>query len=494
MLNAASEGSIEMRRTKIVCTIGPATESPEAIRRLIDAGMNVARVNFAHNTHAWHAERIREIRRSAEARGQPVAVLQDLAGPKIRLGEIPGSGVEIRQDQQCILTPGPTVIERRSGIPEVNLPVPALLEALRPGHRLWVDDGRMQLQVESRSGEHVLCKALDAGILSTRKGINAPGVGVDLPAITERDLTDVRRGIELGVDWVAASFVRSAADLRPLRELMATMGASVPIIAKIESHQALPNLEEVIDAADGVMVARGDMGLEMPVEDVPIVQKRIIRLSNAAGKPVITATQMLDSMSRRPFPSRAEVTDVANAIFDGTDAVMLSAETAIGQFPILTVETMARIVERTEQDLDFRALLTSRLALVSDSISEAIAQGTAEIASDLNAAAIITSTASGRTSRLVSKMRPHALVVGATERHETYRRLALSWGVTPLLVPESRDTDTRLRDTVAAARAAHLVHDGDLVVITAGVPVGVPGRTNLIKVQRVGEEENANQP
>jgi pyruvate kinase len=479
---------IPMRRTKIVCTIGPATESVEAIGRLLDAGMNVARFNFAHNTHAWHAERIRAVRRLAEERGVPVAILQDVAGPKIRLGEISGTGVELRQNQKCILTPGPTVLERRSGIPEINLPVPPLLQALQPGHRLWVDDGRMQLEVESRIGEHILCRALDTGVLSTRKGLNAPGLALDIPAVTERDLADVRLALELGVDWVAASFVRNAADLRPLRDLMTAMGKSVPVMAKIESPLALPNLEDLIAAADGVMVARGDMGLEMPVEDVPVVQKRIIRASNAAGKPVITATQMLDSMTRRPFPSRAEVTDVANAIFDGTDAVMLSGETAIGQFPIVTVETMARIVERTEQSLDFRSLLSSSLATVADSISEAIAQGTAEIAADLGATAIITSTASGRTSRLVSKTRPRAPIIGATERPETYRRLALSWGVIPLLVPESRDTDTRLRDTVAAAERAGWVRAGDIVVITAGVPVGVPGHTNLIKVQRVGED------
>jgi pyruvate kinase len=477
-----------MRRTKIVCTIGPATESPEALGRLIDAGMNVARLNFAHNTHAWHVERIREIRRIAEARGLPIAILQDVAGPKIRLGEIPGPGVELEQDQKCILTPGPTVVGRRSGIPEINLPMPQLLAALRPGHRLWVDDGRMQLEVESRSGEHVLCRAIDAGVLSSRKGVNAPGVAVDIPAVTERDLADVRLGVELGVDWVAASFVRSASDLRPLRDLISEMGHSVPLVAKIESAQALPNLEEIIREADGVMVARGDMGLEMPVEDVPIVQKRIIRLSNAAGKPVITATQMLDSMTRRPFPTRAEVTDVANAIFDGSDAVMLSGETAVGQFPVVTVETMARIAERTEESLDFRHLLSSSLATAADTISEAIAQGSAEIAADLKATAIITSTASGRTSRLVSKSRPRAPIIGATERPETYRRLALSWGVIPLLVPESRDTDTRLRDTVAASERAGHLRTGDIVVITAGVPVGVPGHTNLIKVQRVGED------
>jgi pyruvate kinase len=477
-----------MRRTKIVCTIGPATEPAESIGRLIDAGMNVARLNFAHNTHTWHQERIREIRRIAAERGRPIAILQDVAGPKIRLGHIPGPGVELGQGQKCILTPGATVVERRSGIPEINLPVPQLLEALQSGHRLWVDDGRMQLEVESRSGEHVLCRALDGGTLSSRKGVNAPGVPIDIPAVTERDLADVRLGIEWGVDWVAASFVRSAADLRPLRDLMTEMGASVPVVAKIESPHALPNLEEVIDAADGVMVARGDMGLEMPMEDVPVVQKRIIRLSNTAGKPVITATQMLDSMTQRPFPTRAEVTDVANAIYDGSDAVMLSGETAIGHYPIATVETMARIIDRTEQSLDFRHLLTSGLTLVADSISEAIAQGTAEIAADLGATAIITSTASGRTSRLVSKTRPRAAIVGATERPETYRRLALSWGVIPLLVPESRDTDTRLRDTVAASQQAGLIRSGDIVVITAGVPVGVPGRTNLIKVQRVGEE------
>jgi pyruvate kinase len=470
-----------MRRTKIVCTLGPGTEQREQIEGLLNAGMNVARLNFSHGDHDWHAERLQLVRSLTEARDQPVAVLQDLPGPKIRIGEIPGGGVELKEGEQVLFTPRPTNLT--GAVPEINLPVPALMEALRPDQQLVLGDGLVTLKTVERRGEDWLSQVVDGGLLTSRKGVSGLGLICNIASVSERDLDDARFGIEQGVDWIAVSFVRTSEDLRPLRELIRAMGAPTRLIAKIEKHEAVEHLDEILSVVDGVMVARGDLGLEIPLEEVPLVQKRIIHASNAAGLPVITATQMLQSMIQNPYPTRAEVTDIANAILDGTDAVMLSEETAVGRYAPQSVRMMARIAERTEQALDYRHLLQMKLDARATSVAEAIAQGSLEIAEDLHARAIICSTTSGSTARLISKNRPRAPIIGATSSPETYRQLALSWGVVPVMVPATHETDTRLADSVRVARERELVAAGDLVVIIGGVPVGEPGHTNMIKVQ-----------
>jgi pyruvate kinase len=473
-----------MRRTKIVCTLGPASEKREQIEALVSAGMDVARLNFSHGNDDWHAERLRMIRSLAQDRDQPLAVLQDLAGPKIRIGEIPGGGVELKEGETILFTARPTDLAGASGVPEINLPVPALLAALMPGQQLVLGDGLVTLKALERRGDDWLCQVVDGGLLTSRKGVSGLGLTLDIECVGKQDLEDARFGIELGVDWIAVSFVRTAEDLQPLRDLIRSMGAPSRLIAKIEKHEAVENLDSILAAVDGVMVARGDLGLEIPLEEVPLVQKRIIHACNAAGLPVITATQMLQSMVQNPYPTRAEVADIANAILDGTDAVMLSEETAVGRFAPQTVRMMARISARTEAALDYPRLHQLKLDLPATTVAEAIAQGCLEIAEDLKARAIICSTTSGSTPRLISKNRPRAPIIGATSSSETYRQLVLSWGVVPVMVPATHDTDARLADAVRVARERQLVAAGDLVVIVGGVPVGEPGHTNMIKVQQ----------
>jgi pyruvate kinase len=378
-----------------------------------------------------------------------------------------------------------TAVGGRSAAVIIPLPVPPLLAVLKPGDRLFLDDGLIELLVEARDGEEVRCRVVDGGILTSHKGVTARGVAFDIPAVTPDDLVDLRFGIAHQVDWVALSYVRRASDLEPVRREMAASGVSIPIIAKIEKPEAVEHLDELLEAADALMVARGDLGVEMPIHEVPVLQKEIIRRCNRAGKPVITATQMLDSMIRNPRPTRAEVSDVANAILDGTDALMLSGETAQGAYPVAAVQMMDRIAQRTEQALDFKMLLVRCLDEPGRSITDAISQGACEIAADLRAAAILASTTSGQTARMISRSRPEAPIVGATSNRATYRQLTLSWGVHPLLCAPTQNTDEMLREAVARSLEAGLVRPGDTVVISAGVPVGVPGNTNLIKVQRV---------
>jgi pyruvate kinase len=474
-----------MRRTKIVATLGPASERPEQIEALLNAGMDVARLNFSHGSPEWHAERLRTIRRLAGERDQPVAVLQDLSGPKIRIGEIPDGGVALHEGQTLLLTSGPTDLSGIGRPMAINLPVPQLLAALAPGQQLVLGDGLVSLQALEKQGDGWLCRVVDGGFLTSRKGVSGLGLSLDIAGVTERDLEHARLGIEQGVDWIAVSFVRSAEDLRPVLDLIRAKRAATRVIAKIEKHEAVANLDGILAVADGVMVARGDLGLEIPLEEVPLVQKHIIQASNAAGLPVITATQMLQSMIQNPTPTRAEVTDIANAIFDGTDALMLSEETAVGSYAVQAVKMMARIAERTEAGLDFSSIHRARLEVKAASVAEAIAQGSLEIAEDLGARAILCSTTSGQTARLMSRTRPRAPIIGATSSPETYRQLALSWGVVPVMVPATRDTDRRLADAVRVARERKLVAPGDTVVIIGGIPVGAPGHTNLIKVEQV---------
>jgi len=470
------------RRTKIVCTLGPAVETREQLLALALAGMDVARLNFSHGSHEWHAERYRLLREVEAELGRPLSILQDLSGPKMRIGELPPGGVPLHPGDRCVLSG-----EAFQDAPQkrISIPIPQLLAALQPNHRVYLDDGQIELLVTERQGDDVMCEVQHGGCLFPRKGIAAPSVPFQIAALTEKDFRDLDFGLKLGVDWIAVSFVRRAADLAPVREAINKSGTGAGIIAKVEKPEAVQAMDEILEASDGLMVARGDLGVEMPLYEVPIIQKELIRRCYLRGKPVITATQMLESMTRSPRPTRAEVSDVANAIMDGTSAVMLSAETAVGEFPVQAVRTMAAIAEHTELHLDYNKLLKDALHARADSITDAISQGVMEIANDLQVAAILCSTTSGHTARMVSRMRPSMPIIAATADHNTYHRLPLIWGVRPLLVPPTTDTDERLSATVKGACAAGWIHSGETVVITLGAPVGTPGHTNLIKVQKV---------
>lgn len=471
-----------MRRTKIVATLGPACESPEQLRALAHAGMDVARQNFSHGTHAWHAERFRLLRELEPELGRPVTVLQDLSGPKLRIGELPPEGVPLAPGDLLILSTEPYAPGSPVRIP---LPIPSLVRALTPGCRVTLDDGNIDLTVVERHSEEVVCEVKHGGVLLPRKGISAPSVPFEIDALTPKDMADCEFGLKLGVDWIAVSFVRRASDVAPVREAIRRSGVDAQIIAKIEMPEAVEAFEEILAATDGIMVARGDLGVEMPLYQVPIIQKDLIRRTYRSGKPVITATQMLESMTHSPRPTRAEVSDVANAILDGTSAVMLSAETAMGENPVNAVSTMARVAEYTEQHLDYHRLLEEGIRPLADSITDGISQGVAEIANDLGVAAILCSTTSGHTPRMVSRMRPHMPIIAATANERTHRRLGLVWGVRSLLVPPTTNTDEMLAATVRGALEAGWIQSGQTVVITMGVPVGTPGHTNLIKVQTV---------
>ena len=473
-----------MRRTKIVCTIGPATRSPEALRQLLQAGMNVARLNFSHGKHEQHAEVVSYLRALAEEMQQPVAILQDLSGPKVRVGNVAGDGVT--------LTPGTEITLTMDDVPgderEINLPVPEIFEAVVPGTQLMLDDGLLELRVKSKRSGRLVCEVVVGGLLTSHKGVNVPHVSLPIAAVTDKDLEDLKFGIAQKVDYVAASFVRSASDIAVLRGVCEAARAKIPIIAKIEKHEAVDAIDSIMEAVDGIMVARGDLGVEVPIDEVPIIQKMLIHKANRAGKPVITATQMLDSMIRNPRPTRAEVSDVANAIFDGTDAVMLSGETAMGAYPFEAVRMMAKIAVHTESSMDYGKILDEKMRFdTGKSITGAIGQATCDIAQDLSCAAILTASATGRTARVVSRYRPRAPIICATNRAETYQRLALVWGVQSVMVDIADDSDSMMQACIDAADKTGQVQTDDIVVITGGVPVGRPGSTNFIKIHRIGQ-------
>jgi len=480
-----------MHRTKIVCTLGPASQSEETLREIIRAGMDVARINFSHGDHQTHARNIALVRRLAQEEGRVLAVLCDLQGPKLRVGKI-ASQVTLHEGQDFNLTTRPVPGDDR----EVNFPHPEVIGDVRPGNRVLLDDGLLELEVLETTPTNIRCQVVTGGPLKSHKGVSLLGVSLNLPSLTEKDREDAAFAIQQGVDYLALSFVRRAEDVSQLRNLLEQNQASIPIIAKIEKQEAVEAFEEIIEISDGAMVARGDLGVEAPAEEVPIYQKRIIRLANEVGKPVITATQMLSSMMENPRPTRAEASDVANAILDGTDAIMLSGETAVGKYPVKAVRMMAKIALTTERILPFDPSTTLRTvpyqewvhaAVLEPSFTptDAISQATCEIALELSAKAIISSTMSGHTARMVAKHRPATPVVAVTPSLETQRRLALVWGVYPLLVSEFAHTDQMIETAVQAALDEGMVEKGDTVVITAGVPLGGAGRTNMLKVHVV---------
>ncbi|MCS6807080.1 MAG: pyruvate kinase [Acidobacteriota bacterium] len=477
-----------MARTKIVCTIGPASRTPESLEQLIRAGMNVARLNFSHGTHAEHREVIATIRRVAAQLDRPVAILQDLAGPKIRIGDIEDGSVMLEPGALFTLTTRPVAGNQQ----QVSISYAGLPEDVQPGDTLLLSDGSLELEVVSTTEEEIQCRVIVGGLLSSRKGINLPARSIKAPSLTDKDRADLVFGIEQDVDYVALSFVRTAADVEQAKQFMRECGHMIPLIAKVEKHEALLNIDEIVQAADGLMVARGDLGVETPLEKVPRVQKRLIEKANRAGKPVITATQMLRSMVDSPRPTRAEVTDVANAILDGTDAVMLSEETAVGKYATEAVVVMRRIAEDIEAAFPFTNWMQRFDREGDPPLPEAVGYAACNLAERIRAAAIITFTQSGSTAQLVAKYRPGRVILAPTPLEKTYRRLALVWGVTPILSEEMRNTDEMIDKAFAAALKSGLVQPGQRVVITAGVPVGVSGTTNLIKAEVLKQTTVAN--
>ena len=466
-----------MPRTKIVCTIGPASRSAETLEQLIRAGMDVARLNFSHGTQAEHLEVITTVRDIAARLGRPVAILQDLAGLKIRVGEIASGAVTLDAGAPFTLTTRQILGSRQ----EVSVPYAQLTRGLQPGDTLLLSDGDLALEVIDTTEQDVHCRVITGGVLASRKGVNLPARAITGPTFTDKDHDDLAFGLRHDVDYVAVSFVRTAGDVRDARGVIQDRGSTVPLIAKIETQEALTNIDEIVEAVDGVMVARGDLGVAVPLATVPRLQKMLIAKANRAGKPVITATQMLRSMQDSPRPTRAEATDVANAVLDGTDAVMLSEETAIGRFPVEAVTTMAAIADDAESIFPFDAWM--RRFETGGAPPEAVARAACTLAADVGAVAIITCTQSGGTARRVAQCRPRCSILAPTPHADTYRRLALVWGVTPLLNQSQPTTDALIDEALRAALATARVQRGQRVVITAGVPVGRPGTTNLIQVE-----------
>ncbi|MGE5421816.1 MAG: pyruvate kinase [Ignavibacteriales bacterium] len=472
-----------MRKTKIVCTLGPATDKPEIVRALVDRGMDVARLNFSHGTHKEHAARMQMVREAARDAGRYVAIMLDTKGPEIRTGKLKNGKALLRNGQQFILTTRKVEGDET----QVQVSFAGLHQEVQTGNRVLISDGYIQLEVEDVQDKDIICRVIFGGVLGEKKGINIPGVRTKLPFMSKKDRDDINFGLDNEIDFIAASFVTVSDDVHDIRRLVEERGRTVDIIAKIESQEGVANLDDIIKVADGIMVARGDLGVEIPTEEVPLVQKVVIEKCNTAGKPVIIATQMLESMIYNPRPTRAEASDVANAIFDGADAIMLSGETAAGAFPQEAVETMARIACRTEQVLHYEEILKRKRFLGNISVTDAISYATCATAEDLGASAIISATQSGSTARMVSKYRPRSPIIATTPREAVARRLNLVWGVRPLLVEKSHGTDHMIDESVRATLEAGYIKEGDLVVITAGVPTGVPGTTNLLKVHVVAE-------
>ncbi len=472
-----------MRRTKIVCTIGPASDSLETLKLIMANGMDVARLNFSHGTLAEHARRVELIRQAAAELGVVIGMMLDTKGPEIRTGPVAGGKITLVAGRMTVLT-----TEQIDGTAErLSVSYQGLPAEVRPGSRILLADGLVELAVVSVAGPEIRCKIINGGEIGSRKNVNLPGLQINLPAVTEKDIADIRFAVENDFDFIAGSFVRNTADVLAIRRVLEENNSKIHVIAKIENPQGVDNIDEILKAADGIMVARGDLGVEIPTEEVPLIQKTIIQKCNRAGKPVITATQMLESMINNPRPTRAEATDVANAIFDGTDAVMLSGETAAGKYPVEAVAMMNRIAVRTERALRFKELLGRKEISPQRTVTDAISHATCTTALDLGAAAIISSTKSGHTARMVSKYRPQARIIAVSPNPAVLRKLTVVWGVRPLLVSETGGTDEMIAEATRTALAANLIEDGDLVVITAGIPVGVPGTTNLLKVHIVGD-------
>ena len=475
-----------MKKTKIVCTLGPASDTTEILTELINAGMNVARFNFSHGSHEEHLERFNKLKAAREETGKLVAILLDTKGPEIRTHEIENNQAELIQGTTVRIA----MNEIMGNAEKFSVSYPELINDVELGTKILIDDGLIELNVTAidHENQEIVTEVLNSGTIKTKKGINVPNTQLNLPGITEKDESDIRFGAKQGIDFVAASFVRRASDVMEIRAVLEDEGYhNVKIISKIENEEGVSNIDEILAVSDGIMVARGDLGVEIPTEDVPIVQKQIIKKCNQAGKPVITATQMLDSMQRNPRPTRAEAGDVANAIFDGTDAVMLSGETAAGDYPVEAVKTMASICSRTEDALVGQDAFTLK-AYDNDDLTEAIGQSVGHTARNLGIKTIVAATSSGHTANMIAKYRPQAHILAATFDEKSARTLALTWGVEPFVIEKPGSTDEMLDSATALSQEKGYAKEGDLIIITAGVPVGESGTTNIMKIQVIGTQ------
>ncbi len=470
-----------MRRTKIICTIGPASESEENLREIMKAGMNVARFNFSHGSHAEHKRKFERIRKLREELQLPIATMLDTKGPEIRLKDFKNGNEMLEAGQKFTLTT--REVEGTKDI--VSVTYTDLPKDCREGMRILLDDGLIELHVDKVNDTDIECTVENGGKISDKKGVNVPGAVLTMPYLSEQDTSDIIFGCEMGFDFIAASFVRTRQDVLDIRNILKEHNSPMKIISKIESIQGIANLEEILDESDGIMVARGDLGVELPFEEVPVQQKKMIKLAEAQGKYVITATQMLDSMIHNPRPTRAEATDVANAIYDGTTAIMLSGETAAGDYPIEAVKTMAKIAERTEKDIDYVGRLKKRDSNHVNDVTTAISHATCTVAAEVEADAIISVTMSGFTARMVSKYKPSCPVIACAVNPTVCRQTNLLWGVIPLHIRQEDTADELFREAISSAIAAGYIKKGDKVVITAGVPLGISGRTNMIRVEEV---------
>ena len=473
-----------MRKTKIVCTLGPAVDKEDVLKQLILKGMDVARLNFSHGDHEQHKKRVDQFKKVRDEIGKPVALLLDTKGPEIRIGKFENNEVHLKAGADFTL-----VAEEMLGNEKmVSISYTELYKDVKKGSRVLINDGLIELEVIKIQGKHIHCTILNGGTISNNKGMNVPGTITNLPSLTEKDISDIKFAIENDFEFIAASFVRKAVDVIEIKKILdKNKGHQIKVIAKIENREGIENIDEIVKVADGIMVARGDLGVEIPVEEVPVVQKSLIEKCYMNGKPVITATQMLDSMIRNPRPTRAEASDVANAIYDGTSAIMLSGETAAGSYPIEALETMARIADRAEESINYAEKFSKTVFNNMSSVTNAISHATCTTAQDLKAAAIITFTHSGNTARMISKFRPQCPIIATCVNKTVQRQLSLSWGVIPYFVQEVAGTDDIFDVGVEKALESGKVKNGELVVITAGIPVGMSGTTNILKVHVVGK-------
>ena len=472
-----------MRRTKIVCTLGPSTDKEEVLRNLMKNGMNVARMNFSHGTHEEQKARLDMIKKLREELNLPVAALLDTKGPEIRIGDVEGGKLELKPGQEFTLT----TEEMLGTEKKVTITYKELYKDVEPGDSILIDDGLIGMEVVRIDESDIVCRVKNGGFISNHKGVNVPGVELNMPFVSPKDLADIVFAVEQDYDFIAASFTRTAEDIMAIRKILQEHGGEkIHIIAKLENKQGVENCEDILRVADGIMIARGDMGVEIPLEEVPVIQKELIRKAMHMGKPVITATQMLDSMMKNPRPTRAETSDVANAIYQGTSAIMLSGETAAGAYPIEAVQTMAKIAERTEQDIDYSREFKPRKLAEAPDVTSAISYATCTTAADLKAAAIVAVSKSGRTVSRIAKYLPVCPIIGCTTDERVYRQLNLLWGVTPVVMEEANTADELFDRAVELAEQKGLIARGELVVIAAGVPVGLSGTTNMMKVQIAG--------
>lgn len=472
-----------MRRTKIVCTLGPSTDKEDVLRNLMKNGMNVARMNFSHGTHEEQKARLDMIKKLREELNLPVAALLDTKGPEIRIGDVEGGKLELKPGQEFTLT----TEEMLGTEKKVTITYKELYKDVEPGDSILIDDGLIGMEVVRIDESDIVCRVKNGGFISNHKGVNVPGVELNMPFVSPKDLADIVFAVEQDYDFIAASFTRTAEDIMEIRKILQEHGGEkIHIIAKLENKQGVKNCEDILRVADGIMIARGDMGVEIPLEEVPVIQKELIRKAMHMGKPVITATQMLDSMMKNPRPTRAETSDVANAIYQGTSAIMLSGETAAGAYPIEAVQTMAKIAERTEQDIDYSREFKPRKLAEAPDVTSAISHATCTTAADLKAAAIVAVSKSGRTVSRIAKYLPVCPIIGCTTDERVYRQLNLLWGVTPVVMKEANTADELFDHAVELAEQKGLIARGELVVIAAGVPVGLSGTTNMMKVQIAG--------